>query len=183
MAINRLKDPPTWLNVATTLENPLTPTHRKMNELSEMSLISGYENGCVLWQLKGVLASMMHPCDALLAVSWWLRGTFSAWLSLLGPSGMVGKHRPSPLDSMGSTWHWIRPPIDTVTHTADISGCWMLQRDPSMGIPIVRTLVPIDGGQLPTLLYMSIPVVTGYLPEYCSSPGCKPEWWEYVSGH
>ena len=27
MAINRLKDPPTWLKVATTLENPPTPTH------------------------------------------------------------------------------------------------------------------------------------------------------------
>ena len=25
--INRLKDPPTWLKVATTLEKPPTPTH------------------------------------------------------------------------------------------------------------------------------------------------------------
>ena len=29
MAINRLKDPPTWLKVATTLEMPPTPTHRR----------------------------------------------------------------------------------------------------------------------------------------------------------
>ena len=27
MAINKLKDPPTWLKVATTLEKPPTPTH------------------------------------------------------------------------------------------------------------------------------------------------------------
>ena len=27
MAIKRLKDPPTWLGVATTLEKPPTPTH------------------------------------------------------------------------------------------------------------------------------------------------------------
>ena len=27
VAINRLKDPPTWLKVATTLEKPPTPTH------------------------------------------------------------------------------------------------------------------------------------------------------------
>ena len=32
MAINRLKDPPTWLKVATTLENPTSPrnTHMKL---------------------------------------------------------------------------------------------------------------------------------------------------------
>ena len=27
VAINKLKDPPTWLKVATTLEKPPTPTH------------------------------------------------------------------------------------------------------------------------------------------------------------
>ena len=27
---NRLKDPPTWLKVATTLEKPPTPTHNKV---------------------------------------------------------------------------------------------------------------------------------------------------------
>ena len=34
VAINRLKDPPTWLKVATTLEKPPTPTHWPLGEVA-----------------------------------------------------------------------------------------------------------------------------------------------------
>ena len=34
VAMKRLKDPPTWLKVATTLEKPPTPTHRRITRMA-----------------------------------------------------------------------------------------------------------------------------------------------------
>ena len=43
VAIKRLKDPPTWLKVVTTLERPPTPTH--MAAYSSELFVSPYING------------------------------------------------------------------------------------------------------------------------------------------
>ena len=37
VAIKRLKDPPTWLKVATTLEKPSTPTHDNILKMPQVS--------------------------------------------------------------------------------------------------------------------------------------------------
>ena len=68
MAINRLKDPPTWLKVATTLENPLTPTHVSLDRLSNKQL-SGQWNETHLWDVTLMLQNGNNICQK--ACLWW----------------------------------------------------------------------------------------------------------------
>ena len=45
VAKNRLKDPPTWLKVATTLEKPPTPTHITWTSVDKFHDATWYHHG------------------------------------------------------------------------------------------------------------------------------------------
>ena len=81
--INRIKDPPTWLKVATILEKPPTPTHPTTTRKTDNCKMRIY-----IWiYLAWIILFLIHVINMA-----WEKLIWKAWIFLVGPFKTMCAH-------------------------------------------------------------------------------------------